>query len=189
MAWYEDTWGAVWDATKDTGYATLVAMTFGDAVTKGFFDYENDASWRFNAPSDEIYKRLCKKFVDRNYFKEMAITPLGRWKIAFMAKMNEIMPKYAPLYERIAKGYNPLQTSDEYGKSRNIYSEFPETLLNGNSDYVSTGTDREYEITREGDITDATSAYAARYNDVDVLVLNELDFLFSALITSNMVMW
>ena len=48
------------------------------------------------------------------------------------------MPKYKLLYERVDEGLNPLQESRDREKSRDIFSDFPETMLSGNSDYAST---------------------------------------------------
>ena len=61
-----------------------------------------------------------------------------------------IMPKYKPLYKMAADGLDPLQASNEYGKSRDIFSEFPQTMLSGNSDYASTGNDRQYRDFKSG---------------------------------------
>ena len=96
-------------------------------------------------------------------------------------KINELMPKYKPLYKMIDDGIDPLQVGNEYGKSRNIFSEFPETLLNGNSDYVSTGTDREYEVIKQGNLVEQLEDYAKRYYDIDVMILNELEIMFTSL--------
>ena len=103
--------------------------------------------------------------------------------------MNEIMPKYKTLYERADQGVNPLQESSEYAKDRVIFSDFPATLLTGNADYTSTGTDRENEVVREGDIVTQTNDYAERYRTVDVMILDELDFLFSCVLTSTVPMF
>lgn len=166
-----------------TEWATPVSAMLGELVDMGFYDY-TEPSWRFDTGGDdEWYMDLCRKFTRRYYFRQIGVTPLGRFKMAYLEKLAEIMPKYIPLHERIKQGINPFQESSEYGKSRNVYSEFPQTLLNGNSDYASTGTDREFETIREGDPAQKAMEYAKLYNDVDVMILDELEFLFSCFIT------
>lgn len=178
-----------WTCEHYTEWATQVAPTLGELVGMGFFDWENDESWKFDAPSDEVYQRLCKKFVNRNYYREIGIEPLARWKMAYLEKLAEIMPKYKLLYKALDDGIDIMQDSDDYGKERRISSEFPETLLNGNSDYASTGNDYEYERIHEGSALDKLEQFANSYNDVDVMVLDELDFLFSSLMTGSVPMF
>lgn len=166
----------------------VVTIPLGELIDSGWVKWFDDDGtinddWKWDYYDEVQYKRLCKKINERFFWDEIALLPPVRWKQQLIRKLNEVMPKYKPLYEMIAKGYDPLQSSNEYGKSRNIYSEFPETLLNGNSDYVSNGTDREYEIIKQGDLVEKMMEYAKNYNDVDVMVLNELESLFSALYT------
>lgn len=164
---------------------SVTAITLGQLVESGFYDPE-DPSWKWDAYSDEQYSRLCSKFVARYYLREIGITPPGQWKREYIRILNEVMPKYKALYKAIEDGANVLSASDRYGKSRNIYSDFPATMLGGsNQDYASNGTDREYEDVEVGPFMETAEALAERYNDVDVLVLRELAQLFSSLMTVN----
>ena len=165
------------------------SITLGEWYEQGFYD-PDDESWHWNAYSDEQYSRLCKKFLDRFYFRDVAVLPAYRWKLAYLRKLNEIMPKYKLLYERVEAGVNPLQIEDVYTKSRDIFSDFPQTLLEGQADYASTGDDRESETVREGDVSEKLVDFAERYNDVDVLILGELDgALFSSIIVPTVPMF
>lgn len=139
--------------------------------------------WAWDYYSEEQYYRLCDKFNDRFMWDEISLLPPLRWKQQLIRKLNEIMPKYKPLYKMLEEGADPMQTGLKYGKSRSIFSEFPETLLNGNSDYVSNGTDREYEDVTQGDWIEKVDDIQKRYNDVDVMILNELECMFSGLYT------
>lgn len=164
-------------------------ITLGEWYEQGFYD-PDDASWHWDAYSDEQYTRLCKKFLDRFYFRDVSVLPAYRWKLAYLRKLNEIMPKYKELYKRVENGINPLQIEDAYEKSRDIFSDFPQTLLDENADYASTGNDREFERVTEGDVVNRLIDYAERYNDVDVLILNELDScLFSSIIVPTVPMF
>lgn len=164
-------------------------ITLGEWYEQGFYD-PADESWRWDAYSDEQYERLCGKFINRFYFREVGLLPAFRWKMAYLRKLDEIMPKYKELYKRVESGINPLQTEDTYEKSRDIFSDFPQTLLAGDADYASTGNDRELERVTEGDVVSKLIDYAERYDDVDVLILNELDAcLFSSIIVPTVPMF
>jgi hypothetical protein len=63
---------------------------------------------------------------------------------------------------------NEKGKDDIYYKSRNIYSDFPQTLLAGhNQDYASSGNDSEYEkiIESEKDITEKSKENTNATND------------------------
>lgn len=167
-----------------------MTVTLGEWHELGFYRPLEDDSWRFDAYSDEQYTRLCGKFLDRFYDREVSNTVPSRWKRAYLRKLNEIMPKYKLLYERVDEGLNPLQESRDREKSRDIFSDFPETMLSGNSDYASTGNDRESDRLTEGNPVDMLIRYAKMYNDVDVMILDELEHvLFTCILTPTLPLW
>lgn len=165
-------------------FHSVVTIQLCELIECGFFD-PSDESWKWDAYDDAQYERLCSKFIDRYYFAEISLVPPGWWKREYKRKLNEIMPKYKILYKRVADGINPMQADLEYEKRRAISSEFPQTMLSGNSDYASSGIDSEYERVREGDLIDQMQRFQSVYNDVDVMVLDELECLFSHLYTVN----
>lgn len=150
-------------------------------TVSGSGDCIPNSSWAWDYYDIEQYKRVCDKFNARYWFDEISLMPPLVWKEQLIRKFNELMPKYKPLYKMLDSGYDPMQVSGKYGKSRLIYSEFPETLLNGNSDYVSNGSDREYEDIETGDWIDKALKLAREYSDVDVLLLDELECMFTQL--------
>lgn len=165
------------------------SITLGEWYEYGFYDPTSD-DWIWDYYTREQYDRVCEKFLGRYYYREVSIFTPAQWALAYMRKFNEIMPKYKVLYERIDAGFNPLQASDEYMKSRDIFSDFPATLLTDNADYASTGADREEERIVEGDIVEKTNTYASRYRDVDVMILDEVEpVLFSGLMASTLPRW
>lgn len=167
-----------------------MTITLGEWHELGFYRPLEDGSWRFDAYSDEQYTRLCTKFLNRFYDREVSITVPNRWKRAYLRKLNEIMPKYKLLYARVEEGVNPLQESREREKSRDIFSDFPETMLSGNSDYASTGNDRESDALREGNAAELLTKFAHEWQDVDVLILNELEHvLFTGIMTPTVPLW
>lgn len=157
-------------------------IQLGELIEDGVIDL-SAPDMAFDAYNAEQAARLISKIRGRYYWREISVLPIKRWKWEYVRLLNEIMPKYKPMYARLAEGLDPFADGSEWGKHRNIFSEFPQTLLSGNSDYASTGTDREYEIIREGNIAEKAAAYAARWRDVDALILDELETLFSPLAT------
>lgn len=166
-----------------------VTITLGEWYELGFYDPSDKDSWGFDAYDDEQYDRFCQKFLDRYYFRQVGILPAYKWQLAYKRKLNEVMPKYKALYGRIAEGIDPFQVEDTRHKSRDVFSDFPATLLTGNADYASTANDREDETVREGSVAQASSDYAKLYNDVDVMVLDECEMLFTSLVNVTLPLW
>lgn len=167
-----------------------MTVTLGEWYEMGFYQPLTDDSWRFDAYSELQYTQLCRKIIDRFYYREVSIPTPARWKTAYLRKLNEIMPKYKLLYERVEQGVNPFQAGRDRAKSRDIFSDFPETMLSGNSDYASSGTDRESDTVREGDITEQAARFAESWNDVDVMILDELEHtLFTSIMLPTVPLW
>lgn len=166
-------------------YHAVVSIQLCELIDGGFFDLD-DPSWDFPRFSDEQHARLCKKIADHYYYREIGVLPAGRFKMAFLRMLNEIMPKYIPLYQAIADGVNIMQTGDSYGKSRDVLSEFPQAQLSGNQDYASSAHDRQYEDIQTGDWLERARAVENSYNDVDVMIINELEPCFSQIFSVSM---
>ena len=167
-----------------------MTITLGEWHELGFYRPLEDDSWRFDAYDDAQYERLCNKFLNRYYDREVSITVPNRWKRAYLRKLNEIMPKYKLLYTRVEQGLNPFQDSRDREKSRDIFSDFPETMLSGNSDYASTGNDREADTMHEGSATDKAVQFARDYVDVDAMILDELErTLFTSILAPTVPLW
>lgn len=171
------------ESVSDWHAASTIQL--GELIECGVIDF-SDASWRWDAYSDEQYNRVCEKIKNHFFMREIGVIPPGMWKREYLRKMNEIMPKYKPLYAAIDNGANILQTGDQYGKSRDIFSEFPATMLGDNQDYASNGRDREFENVTQGDWVEKAMQISERYNDIDVMIINDLEPLFSCLLTVSM---
>lgn len=167
-------------------YHDVMTITLQEIMeTQGLSD-ELLRRWAsFDAFDDAQRSRLWTKFRGRFDWREIGILPIRRWLDRLVAKLNEVMPKYKPLYQAIADGATPLTDSDEYHKGRDVYSTFPQTALGGsNQDYATSGNDREYETVREFGLL-ALAEKIKSYNDVDVMVLDELEPLFSCLMSTT----
>lgn len=169
-------------------FHAVSTIQLGELLTDGWINWQ-DESWSFPSYNEEQHTRLCALIEGRYFYREIGVLPPGRWKMLFLQKLNEIMPKYIPLYEAIDQGANPLQNETRYGKSRLIHSDYPVTQLSGNSDYSSYGDDRQYEDVVQGDFLAKSNEIANAYRTVDVMILDELDTLFSSLITENLNVW
>lgn len=164
-------------------FHAVFSIQLCELIEGGWIDFDSP-EWDFDAYDEEQRNRLWLKFKRRFYYREIGITPPGQWKWELLRKLDEIMPKYKPIYELLENGQNILQHYGEYGKSRNIFSEFPQTQLGNNEDYASNGTDREYEEIYLGDWMEQI-AKLKNYDDVDVMILKELETMFSAMFTVN----
>ena len=165
-------------------YHSPVSMTYSELMESGFIDWDAP-EWKWDAYDEDQRRRLQGKIAARYEFRSIGILPAARWRRQLIRKLNEVMPKYKLMYAKVSDGFNPFVTEDEYGKGRSVFSDFPATLLNGDEDYASNANDHEHETVREGDTLEKMDQIAKRYNDVDVLVLDELEPLFSALMTVN----
>lgn len=172
---------------RDEWYA-VYTIQLGELVQKGVFDWSrNVLDWKSAAYDEEQYTRICDYFIQRFYYREISIEPFAEWAVMLKRKLvYELMPKYKPLYERIAEGVNPLADSSEYYKDRTISSAYPETLLSGNADYITDGKDQEFERIKEGNIVDSLEAFEERYKGIDEMMLDELESMFISMYTLNM---
>lgn len=170
------------DYTRE--FHSVVTIKFGELVEWGWYN-PADPSWKWDAYNDAQYERLCQKIIARYWDREIGILPPGEWKRSFLRKLNEIMPKYKILYGMV-DDLDPMQERREYEKIREIGSEFPQTLLGGHQDYASTGRDHERELVGQGDQIGRIEDIAKRWADIDVLILDELEILFSALVTVSL---
>ena len=172
------------DCSRDDWHAVFTVQ-LGELITDGVIDFSTP-EWDFDSFNDEQRNRLYQKIEARFFWREIGVLPVLRWRMELLRKLNEIMPKYKYLYQAIEDGVSPFQIEDEFGKSRQIFSDFPETMLGDNQDYASNGNDREFETIRNGNYLDVAENLDKRYNDVDVMILNQLESCFSCLITVNM---
>lgn len=157
-----------------------VSIQLGELIECGFVDWDAE-SWAWDAYDAAQKARFEKKFNRRYFFREISITPPGAWKMLLLEKLDEVMPKYKPVYKALADGADLFSEFDEHGKRRNIDYDFPQTALDeSNEDYAATGYDHVYETVRVGDWMQKI-AQLKSYNDVDAMLLDECQPLFSCL--------
>lgn len=173
-------------------YHAVFTVQMGELIRDGLIVF-TDGSWdkQLNgAPikwyNEEQKTRLYEKMEQLYYYREIGELPYLRWKGNLLSKIALLMPKYYLIYQALDSGADPMQVYDDFGKSRNIYSDFPQTMLSGNEDYASTGNDNQYERIRHGDFVEKLNALIYDYNDADYALLKELDTHWYCLLTSNM---
>lgn len=167
-------------------FHSAATISYGELEDAGFIDW-TAPEWRWDAYDDVQRERLQKKIAARYRYRDIGVLPWARWRDMLIRKLNEIMPKYKILYAKLADGATDFfQVRDSYGKSRDVFSDFPASLLDSeNEDYASHATDNEREDIETGDVLEKFNDIANMYNDVDVMVLDELEPLFSGLMTVN----
>lgn len=164
-------------------FHAVISISLGELVEAGFIDWTDD-SWHWDAYDDAQYARLNAKIETHYWDREIGVLPPGSWKREFMRKMNEIMPKYKLAYQA-ADNASLMRVGDDYGKSRTIGSNFPATQLKPNQDYASDANDNEYENVHEGDYLDRIERLKT-YDDIDLQIIDQLESMFSCLMTVNM---
>lgn len=182
-----------WDMAEMLAYTgqdethAVYGIPLHDLIESGVFDWNRkELDWKSAAYDEAQYERVCAYFIERFRFRSPSIVPLLEWMYALRRMLvYELMPKYKPLYAQVESGIAPLG-EDEYYKERKISSMYPETLLSGNSDYISSGDDREYERIKVGNAADDMVNFAEKYQGVDELLLDEIDVrLFTHMYTTN----
>ena len=173
--------------TNCPDWHAVYTVKLGELIQTGVFDWTRpELNWSEAAYDADQYERVCKYFERRFYYREISLEPALEWFNMLQYRLiYELMPKYKPLYARIADGYNPLADSDEYYKERKISSAYPETLLSSNADYISDGIDTEREVVHEGQLVDAMNKYVVEFHAVDESLLDECEDLFTCMYTAN----
>lgn len=165
-------------------FHAVVTITLAELADAGFFDLTRE-DWDFPKYDEAQHSRLCRKITNHYWSREVALTPPGIWKREFLRKLDEVMPKYIQLYRYLAEYPSLFGASTEYYKGRNVSSDFPQTQLSGeNGDYASSGTDTEYERMSQMDVLEIAQRIRS-YDDVDLMVIDELETMFSCLFTVN----
>lgn len=173
--------------TGRNDWYAVYTVQLGELVETGVFDWARpELDWSSAAYDADQYARVCDYFIQRFMYREISIEPFLEWAVMLKRKLVfELMPKYKPLYERIAEGVNPLSNENEYYKNRTIESAYPETLLSANADYITDGRDEEFQRIKEGDFVEQVESFAVRYRSIDELLLDELETMFVSMYTAN----
>lgn len=166
-------------------FHSTITIQFGELIESGF-DW-GKSEYYVNEQFTQLNRlRLNKKIEDHFYFREICAVPPGKFKHFLVRKLNEIMPKYNELYKIIDnENFHVLREETFNSKSRDIHSEYPQTQLEGNADYATDANDNALGSTKDGPAIDMMIDYQERYNDVDVMILNEIDVCFMSMMTLN----
>ena len=164
---------------------SITTLTLCELHDNGIFDLF-DGTWIWPKYSDEQDAKLRTKIYEHFKYRDISLTPFKLWRDEFLRTMREIMPKYIYLYRTLENNPDLIGASSEYYKSRNIYSDFPQTMLAGrNQDYASTGSDMEFERIRQADIIEIAKRLQD-YDDIDLLICKEIDPMFSCILSMNL---
>lgn len=169
------------DANED--WHDVFSVKLGELFDEGFEPF-GDARWTgLDWYSEEQRKRVEDKFLARYRYRELGITPPLVWRDMLTSRMMEVLPKYRLLYEAQASGIPLLADQDEYGKRRDVFSDFPATqIAPDNQDYASNATDNQWEHVTIGDWLDKVRQVRT-YRDIDMCILDDMEVMFSCLAT------
>ena len=172
-------------------FHSVYTVQMGELIHDKVIDFK-DGTWNVQGNgsaikwyNDEQRERFWNKFEQHYYWREIGELPYKRWKWDLLAKIAELMPKYYLIYMALDDNVDPMQLENEFGKHRNIYSEFPQTMLSGNEDYASNGNDYQYERIKHGNYVELVNRIKDIYTDPDLALLLELDSMFYCVLTSN----
>lgn len=170
---------------QNEGHSVYTIQLF-ELIESGVFDWEREElNWKDSAYDDAQFERVCLYFNSKYLYREISILPIKEWFNALKTKLVfELMPKYNYLYSRLEDGLEPLANENEYFKNRRIESEYPQTLLSENADYISSGTDEEYQRIKEDNITDSFNKFASEFRSIDQMLVEELEPLFISMYSS-----
>lgn len=184
----------MWTDEYMGNYHDVATITLQELEEIGFFDWESESwNWQEFAYSETVYNRLCTAFFNRFKWREISIVPPLQWRDQLIAKIKyELCPKYNRWYKLIEEfdDVNISLKEDEYGKSRDVGSEFPETLLSGNSVYASNGKDVEYEKIKERNPLELLDVLERQANwNIDKMFLDELESFFNGVWYNDTQAW
>ena len=174
------------DWTGPTRWNAIYTVQLGELIEKGVFDWSLEIlDWSEAAYDQDQYQRICEYFVQRFMYREISIEPFAQWATMLKRKLiYEIMPKFKPLYEHL-DSFDPTLVSDKYRKRRAIGSDYPETLLSANSDYISNGQDEEEEELERGNLAQSYEYYVETFKGIDESLLDQLESMFIGLYSTS----
>lgn len=169
----------------------VFTITLAELIDADVFNWSKDyLDWSSAAYNSEQYERVCNYFIERFKYREISMKPFQLWAQRLHMKLvYEVMPKYKALYKAVENGLDPIASDDEVYKERRMRSDFPQTQLGGNQDYVTSGDDTEFERLHYADPITTLQNFAAGYHAVDEMLLDELECMFIGIYNANSNLW
>lgn len=171
-----------WDP-EDDEFHSVVTISLGELLREGVITWEMpEMQWRYY--DNEQLSRVTQAIEDRYWDRELGILPVRAWMRRFVGRMNEMMDRLRPAYQKV-KDANLMQLSDDFFKGRSVGSAFPATQLKPTTqDYASDASDSETERVIEGNYFQQTQLLK-EYIGLDQQLVDYIDVLFSSLVTVN----
>lgn len=164
----------------------VFTITLGELVESGVFDWKRkELEWASAAYDDAQYSRVCDYFIRRYYWREISLVPVKKWFWMLQTKLvYELMPKYRPLYKRMAEGFNVLgierETYDSDGRetyeSTTSEESDAKTLDSGRAKSDDYGKSRDISSTYPETLLSGNSDYISDGNDSQHETVNESDY-------------
>lgn len=166
---------------SDPAYYDIATITYAELKDAGFIDWDAD-EWHVDWYDDVTKKRLVAKIEARYSNRNIGVLPPAQWRREIVRKLNEIAPKYNRMYAAVADGMDITVVADTHSKSRGVYSDFPQTMLDGRTqDYASNSNDVEAETVSRRPAWESYQQIKS-LQDLDASVLDEIEVMFSALL-------
>jgi hypothetical protein len=165
-------------------YHATFSIQLCELVDGGIVDFHKEP-FRLHKYSAEQFERVIGLLQEHYYYREISCLPVRRWMREFNRKWNEVTPKYDYLYKALDDGVSPLYDMDEWEKGRDIFSEFPQTMLSDNEDYASHGSDFEHEKVAIGNVITTADRLQTSYDTVDKRIIDDMGIMFVHLVSAN----
>lgn len=178
----------VWDSQETYApyedFHASMSIQLGELIKGNVIVWgEPNTTWDYY--SEEQYWRVVEKITNHYFYRDIGITPPGRWILEFKRGMNEIAPYCNLMYAALEKNHDILNAGSQHDKSRDVDSEFPATQLKSTEeDYASSAHDHEHETVSKMPIMQALEM-AKTYEDVDYYILNYCERFFSSFMVST----
>lgn len=171
------------DVDNKPEWHDIYTLTLSECIADGIIDFSKP-EYDFNSFDDEQRNRIYDLITAKYYNFELGIVPVKLWRIELVNTLNLTMLDVMPLYQKLKDGFNPFKSETEYGKSRQVFSDFPQTRLSSkNQDYASNANDREYEIDKEGNDLDRYVMLSERFRHPDKILVESVKTCFCGLVS------
>ena len=161
----------------------IYSLTLSECIAEGLIDFSSH-DYDYNYFDVEQRNRVYDLIIGKYYNFELGQIPIKLWRIELINTLNLKMNEVRPLYRKLADGFDPFISEIEYGKSRQVFSDFPQTRLSSkNQDYASNANDREYEIDKTGDNLDRYVILSERFSHPDNMLVDAVKTCFCGLVS------
>lgn len=131
------------------------SVTLGELMEQGFDPYGDTLWTTAKWYSDDVRSSWESIFALHYKHYEIGVMPPRVWRDHLTARVLETAPKWWPWYRWLDNGGDWTVAEDVWEKNRNLFSDFPQTLLKPEEeDYAANANDYQGERMRRGNMVE-----------------------------------